>query len=215
MCCMIVFCDMLYGLHCSTLYYLLIVVILVQHPTYHKTCTTVRILRVKIANCFMLARIMRFELLGVEELPTNVWQLFYDSVLWHAIQKLRISSSCIGVIGGRRMIPPSKCDARVQITRFKSGLHELPGTRLNYQALGQLFQAPILILQNELTWWHSTEFTGTQPILQDKIEHSAISLDKHSGAADEFWYRYWICRMHWLGATRLNSQALGQFSRTK
>jgi hypothetical protein len=32
MCCMILFCDMLYVLHCSALYYLLTIVILVQHP---------------------------------------------------------------------------------------------------------------------------------------------------------------------------------------
>jgi hypothetical protein len=54
---MILFCDMLYELHCSALYYMLIVVILVQHPMYHKTCTTIRIPRVKITDWFMLVRI--------------------------------------------------------------------------------------------------------------------------------------------------------------
>jgi hypothetical protein len=36
--------------------------------------------------------------------------------------------------------------------------------------------------------WHSTEFTVTRPIVPDKIEHSANSLDKHLRATDEDWY---------------------------
>jgi hypothetical protein len=40
-CCMILFCDMLYVLQCSAFYYLLIVVTVVQHPMYHQTCPTV------------------------------------------------------------------------------------------------------------------------------------------------------------------------------
>jgi hypothetical protein len=42
-----------------------------------------------------------------------------------------------------------------------------------------LFQAPILNLQNTLTWCHSAEFTATRPILPDKTGHSATLLAKH------------------------------------
>jgi hypothetical protein len=41
MCCMILFCGMLYVLHCSAFYFPLIDVILVQHPMYHQTSPTV------------------------------------------------------------------------------------------------------------------------------------------------------------------------------
>jgi hypothetical protein len=45
-----------------------------------------------------------------------------------------------------------------------------------FQALDQLFQAPIQNLQDALTWCHSTEFTGTRTILPDKTKPSTTSL---------------------------------------
>jgi hypothetical protein len=67
-------------------------------------------------------------------------------------------------------------------------LNELPGTRPNsqapgqlFQALGQLLQATRLKLQDASTWWNSAEFPGTQPIIPDKTQHSTTSLAKHSG----------------------------------
>jgi hypothetical protein len=54
-------------------------------------------------------------------------------------------------------------------------LNELPGTRLNsqalsqlFQALDQLFQAPRLKLHDAFTWCHSAEFAGTWTIVLDK-----------------------------------------------
>jgi hypothetical protein len=60
-------------------------------------------------------------------------------------------------------------------------LNELPGTRLNSQALSQLFQAPHLKIQDALTWWHSAEFTVSRTIILDKTQHSTTSLAKHLG----------------------------------
>jgi hypothetical protein len=76
-----------------------------------------------------------------------------------------------------RQSPHSSCQllqALGQSFQAPDQLLHAPSQMLH--ALSQWSHAPILNLQDSLTQCNSTEFTITQPIILDKIEHSATSI---------------------------------------